>query len=128
MLNKDLPDFKYDDPTTHPIDADFIDFTKVAGTDVYHFVSLNDSDCTPKQAQFLEDNIPTFTGKKEYGCYSDHVWFNLRGSGQLNWYNDMVDTLNKPVVNVVEREEVISGASTLAASALAAIATYSLVM
>lgn len=117
------------DLSTHPAIADFVDFTKVGGVDVYHFVSSNDEDCTPAQAEVLATDIPTFAGTTTYGCYSHHEWFNLRGLGQAKWMEDMAATLAKPVVAAdVEFEDTEAGATTLAVSALAAIATLSLVM
>ena len=48
MISNAMPDFVYDDPSTHPTTADFVDFSKVDYTDIYHFVSLNDAYCVPE--------------------------------------------------------------------------------
>lgn len=81
MTKGRFPEFEIGEEFTYPTYSDFVDFTKVGGVDVYHFVSSNDGDCTPQQANFLAENIPTYVETKEYGCYSSHEWFNGRGDG-----------------------------------------------
>lgn len=74
-------------------DDDFVDFTKVTGPDVYHFVSPHDTECTPETAKTLADQIPTYQKEYLYKCVKDHTWFGGRGLLQEKWMKDMVIAL-----------------------------------
>lgn len=129
MLKSAFPDF--DPVNNRPTQDDFVDFGGVSNTDVYHFVSTNDLTCTAAQAQFLEDSIPTFVEKKEYGCYSSHEWFSSRGLGQKQFIDDLVDALSQDsVYHVTPSNEIMTeaGATTLLFSTLATITASALLM
>ena len=117
-------------PATPPGADAYLDLSQIKGTDVYHFTSLNDLTCSAAQAATLESIIPTFVDKKEYGCDSSHEWFTVRGMGQKQFIQDVVDALNEPVLNTAELPpaDTGSGASQLALSAFAAIVASALVM
>ena len=51
MLKDFFEDYDYE--TNRPQESDFIDFTRVTGPEIYHFVSPYDTDCTPETAATL---------------------------------------------------------------------------
>lgn len=123
---KDRADYAIDG--VYPTADDYVDFTKVSRTNVYHFVAENDATCLASQAQRLADEIPTFKKAYTYPCEEQtHEWFPSRGLGQSKFNADLIAALDIEEEEWVEPQPVDSGARTLTA-AISAMAVLALAM
>lgn len=116
--NIQLPYFdNYGVDGVFPTESDFADFSGVQRTNVYHFVGADDYLCTPDQAQYLADSIPTFKETYTYTCPgTGHEWFGGRGLGQKGFISDQVKVLGIEEEEWVEPVKEESGAKSLTAA------------
>lgn len=113
----------------YPEKSDYIDFTTVdKSPQLYHFLTMNDITCHPSQLLRFEEDMKKHIKKRyEYNCPSvTHEWFAYRGSGQKQFVEDMVTSLNEIPGKLKEAAE--DGAYSTAFAFAATIATFSMLM